>query len=136
MQHTPHRDLVAAHLEEILRSRPFASSPRLCKFLRYVVETQLAGEGHTIKEFVVATEVYGRDITYDPQVDSTVRVEASRLRAKLREYYRTDGASSEVEIELPKGSYAPSFRCRAALAASSETIRPAARPRLYAIATA
>ena len=112
MNHTPHRNLVAAHLEEVLRSRPFASSPRLCEFLRYVVETQLAGEGHTIKEFVVAAEVYGRDITYDPQVDSTVRVEASRLRAKLREYYGTAGASSDVEIELPKGSYAPLFHFR------------------------
>ena len=106
---TPHRETVAAHLEDVLRSRSFASSPRLREFLRYVVQRELDGEGSTIKEFVVATEVYGRDVTYDPQVDSTVRVEASRLRGKLREYYSTEGAGAEVEIELPKGSYVPVF---------------------------
>jgi hypothetical protein len=135
LQHTPRRDLVAAHLEEIVRSRPFTSSPKLCKFLRYVVETQLAGEGHTIKEFVVATEVYGRDVTYDPQIDSTVRVEASRLRAKLREYYASEGASADVEIELPKGSYAPLFHFRAPLRIPNEPRRLNSSPRVYALAS-
>jgi hypothetical protein len=115
MEHMAYRDLVAAHLEEVLRSRPFAASPRLREFLRYVVETELEGEGHTIKEFVVAAEVYRRDVTYDPQVDSTVRVEASRLRAKLGEYYRTEGALADVEIQLPRGGYTPVFHFRAPL---------------------
>lgn len=112
MDRKPSHDLMAAHLEQVLRSRPFASSPKLREFLRFVGQQVIDGEGHTIKEFVVATEVYGRDVNYDPQVNSTVRVEASRLRGKLREYYRREGAFSEMEIVLPKGSYAPVFRYR------------------------
>ena len=135
MQHLAHKDLVAAHLEDVLRSRPFASSPRLCEFLRYVVETELQGEGHTIKEFVIAAEVYRRDATYDPQVDSTVRVEASRLRAKLREYYRTEGALADVEIELPRGGYAPVFHLRAALQDVNEERGSAVETRRYAMAS-
>jgi TolB-like protein len=40
-------------------------------------------------------------------VDPLVRVEAARLREKLREYYGTDGQSDPIRIELPKGTYTP-----------------------------
>jgi hypothetical protein len=59
MKRTLPRDLVAAHLQDVLRSRSFASSPKLRKFLSYVVERELDGEGGSIKEFVVATEYGG-----------------------------------------------------------------------------
>src|SRR5262245_56622956 len=89
---------VRQHLEAVLASRQFTPSPRLSGFLRYVVEKTLGGEGQEIKEYLVATEVYRRSVDYDPQIDSTVRVEASRLRAKLREYYLDGGPDSRVGI--------------------------------------
>lgn len=100
---------IREHLGEILASKPFVSSPRLRKFLSFVVETTLDGDGGQIKEFLIATQVYQRGIEYDPQIDSTVRVEASRLRAKLREYYDVAGSGSDIRIDLPKGSYVPVF---------------------------
>jgi hypothetical protein len=43
--------------------------------------------GRNIKGYDVALEVFGRPETFDPTVDPVVRVEAGRLREKLREYY-------------------------------------------------
>src|SRR6187200_941156 len=106
---TSHNVPIREHLAQILASKQFAGSPRLRKFLSFVVETTLDGNGDQIKEFVIATEVYERGADYDPQIDSTVRVEASRLRAKLREYYSGPGAAANVQIDLPKGSYVPMF---------------------------
>ena len=101
--------VIRAHLTELLASRLFRSARRLSLFLTFVVDKELSGEGEVIKEYVIATEVYGRGSDYDPQIDSTVRVEASRLRAKLRDYYASEGATAPVRIELPKGSYVPFF---------------------------
>jgi tetratricopeptide (TPR) repeat protein len=97
------------HLSQLLASRWFSSSRRLSSFLTFVVDKTLSGQSEAIKEYVIATEVYGRSSGYDPQIDSTVRVEASRLRAKLRDYYASEGANSPVRIDLPKGSYVPIF---------------------------
>ena len=102
-------DAVRAHLAQLLTSRYFSASKRLRSFLTYVVDKELSGQGGDLKEYVIATEVYERGPDYDPQIDSTVRVEASRLRAKLREYYAGEGASAALRIELPKGSYVPVF---------------------------
>ena len=41
--------------------------------------------------------------------DSTVRVQAGRLRTKLQEYYATEGKHDKVLIDLPKGHYTPTF---------------------------
>src|SRR5262249_46659523 len=62
-----------------------------------------------LKEYVIATEVFGRDSSYDPRVDSVVRVQAGRLRSKLLEYYATEGKDDKVIIDLPKGHYTPIF---------------------------
>ena len=103
---------ILAHLSLLLASRCFNSSKRLREFLTFVVEKSLSGECDVIKEYVIATEVYDRSPDYDPQIDSTVRVEASRLRARLRDYYASEGLGERLRIELPKGSYVPVFTCR------------------------
>jgi hypothetical protein len=43
-----------------------------------------------------------------------VRVEAARLRTKLREYYDREGRDDPVRLELPKGRYAVQFEERGA----------------------
>lgn len=99
-------------LRTVLASKTFSAAPRLRRFLEFVAEKRLSGEHDEIKEFLVAAEVYGRGADYDPQVDSTVRVEASRLRNKLRAYYDSEGREDTIWIELPKGSYVPKFHRR------------------------
>src|SRR3954447_22356265 len=92
----------------------FGSADRQKNFLQFIVEKALAGEGGDIKEFLVAQEVYGRGTEYDPKIDSIVRVEAARIRTRLREYYEREGQFDPIIVELPKGSYVPVFRRRVA----------------------
>ena len=105
-------DLQAARseLERVLASPGFTRNERLGRFLRFVVENHLEGRGDEIKEYVLAVEVFGRSPDYDPKQDSIVRTEASRLRARLSEYYPGDGKDDPVIIELPKGRYVPVLR--------------------------
>lgn len=97
-------------MEKILASPEFLRHERLSRFLRFVVEQQLAGRGAELKESLVGIEVFGRTPGFDPRQDSVVRTEAARLRGRLAKYYAGEGAVDPVVIELPKGGYAPQFR--------------------------
>jgi hypothetical protein len=68
--------------------------------------------GVPLKEYQIATEVFGRQADFDPQVDSMVRVQAGRLRAKLAEYYNSAGTFDTICVELPKGTYVLAFHDR------------------------
>jgi Tol biopolymer transport system component len=98
---------VRAELDRILASVVFARSEQLRRFLSFIVEQALTGQGHTLKESVLAHELYGKGTDFDGGTDPVVRVDARRLRDKLREYY--EGKSDPVIISLPKGSYVPVF---------------------------
>ena len=100
---------IRACLEKILSCPLFAQAERQQKFLSYVVEQTLAGQGNRLKGYSIGAEVFERSDDFDPQVNAIVRVEASRLRAKLREYYQDHGRDDSVRIDLPKGGYAPKF---------------------------
>src|SRR5262249_1266627 len=97
-------------MERVLSSACFARVERTSKLLRFLVERQLEGRENELKESVIVVEVFGRRPDYDPKVDSTVRREAVRLRARLSKYYSTEGSQDPVVIDLPKGGYVPSFR--------------------------
>lgn len=101
-----------AELERIIESDVFVGSERMRRLLRFIVERTLDGRGDEIKEYVLGTEVFDRGTSYDPRLDSIVRVEARRLRAKLDEYYAGPGASDPVRIRLRPGSYVPLFESR------------------------
>src|SRR5438034_11777305 len=88
-------------LDKVLASPGFARNERLSRFLRFVVERHLEGRDEEIKESLIAIEVFGRPPDYDPKRDAVVRAEASRLRARLAEYYLGDGRKDLVLIELP-----------------------------------
>ena len=105
----PSIEQIHAHLAKVLASEMFVRSDRLCRFLRWTVERALAGETAQINEYILGHEVFDRDQRYDPHIDSIVRVEARRLRNKLREYYAGPGANDPVGISYPKGSYVPVF---------------------------
>jgi len=96
-------------LQRVLASHGFSRNERLSRFLRFIVEQHLEGKDPEVKESVIALEVFGRP-DHDPQKDSIVRTEASRLRARLSEYYLGPGKDDAVIIELPKGAYVPVTR--------------------------
>ena len=106
---TPSREDVLAALSRILSSADFAQSDRIKRFLAFVVEESLAGRAGLLKEYTIGLEVFDRDDSFDPQTSSIVRVEASRLRAKLEKYNATAGRDDPARITLPAGSYAPTF---------------------------
>lgn len=106
----PSDSAVRAQLARILGSADFAQSDRMKSFLSFVVEEALAERGDRLKEYTIATEVFERDESFDPQTNTIVRVEAGRLRRRLERYYLTDGRDDGVRIDLPKGTYAPLFR--------------------------
>ncbi|AXC12008.1 Adenylate cyclase [Acidisarcina polymorpha] len=101
---------IATELERLCESATFRNSPRLCRFLRYTVESAMRGEGEKLKEYVIGTDVYDRRHPYYPSQDSIVRTEAKRLRNKLKEYYDTEGLEDEVLIYYRTGNYQPIFR--------------------------
>jgi TolB-like protein len=108
----PTPEEVRSELETVLASRSFAGSARLSRFLRFVVERTLAGDGERLKEYVLGIEVFDRGADYDPRIDSIVRVEAGRVRTKLEEYYGGEGVGAPVRIRLRKGGYTPLFEHR------------------------
>ena len=103
---------IREQLVRILNSGPFHQSQRRQRFLEYLVNETLAGRGERLKAYNVALEVFDRPETFDPTVDPLVRIEAARLRDKLREYYEADGRSDPIHIDLPKGTYAPLIEFR------------------------
>ncbi len=126
----PSPDQVRAQCDRILTSKLFALSNRLKTFLSFIIDAALEDQADRLKEFTLGIEVFGRDETFDPTVDSIVRVEASRLRAKLREYYDGEGTNDPIRIQIPKGHYAPAFDFvhPARVMASSEQNGRAGRP--------
>ena len=106
-------DEIRAHLQRVLDSPLFSTARRQSEFLRFVVNRASQGQSGDLKESLIGVAVYGRNPSYDPKEDSIVRAEAARLRAKLREYYDTEGRNDPMRIELPKGTYAPTFHLTA-----------------------
>ena len=103
---------IRRQMRAIISSSLFARSVRMKRFLRFIVEQTLNGKSHLLKEYSIAVEVYDKSESFDARLDPIVRVEAGRLRAKLREYYDQKGRHDPVHITLPKRTYVPVFRRR------------------------
>lgn len=102
-------DEVRDHLRELMGDEVFRSSQQLSRFLTYVVEQTLEGNGDRLKAYAVGTEALGRDPEFDPDKDPIVRVEAVRLRKALKAIYLARGDRMKLRIELKPGSYRPVF---------------------------
>src|SRR5580693_2198888 len=101
-------------IDNIIKSHSLRGSESLCRLLQYLAKQSLYQPQAPLKEYQIATEVYGRPRDFDPQHDSTIRVQAGRLRLKLAEYYSTEGAADTLVVEIPKGTYVVSFHNRVA----------------------
>ncbi len=117
---------VRAHLEKVLAGERFARSESLSRFLRFAVEQTLDGGDH-LKEYVFGLAVFDRGDSFDPRIDPIVRVQAGNLRAKLRDYYTSEGRDDPLRIELPKGSYVPIFHRQEPPSSPTSHARRAAR---------
>lgn len=127
---------VRGELDAVLASPGFTGTPRMAAFLRLVVEMALDGRQDSIKEYVIGVEVYQRGADFDPKVDSIVRVEAYRLRARLQEFYSSPGRQPDVRIEIPKGSYVPVFHFAGPVPAPTQPPPPPSRRRWIGIGIA
>lgn len=96
-------------LGKVLHSEVFRGAPGLQRFLEYIASKTIDGLSGEIKEYTIGKEVLGRTEGYDPRVDTVVRVQARRLREKLKEYYDEEGAHDEIVLAIPKGHYVPQF---------------------------
>ena len=115
---------IRAQVERLVHSQALHGSESLCKLLKYLAKQSLEHPGVAVKEYQIATELFGRQPDFDPQVDSMVRVQAGRLRGKLAEYYASEGAQDAVHVELPKGSYLLAFHTRTATPTAYSGGRP------------
>ena len=109
-------------VERLIHSNILHGSESLCKLLRYLAEQTTDHAGSPVKEYQIATEVFGRPQHFDPRLDSTVRVQTGRLRSKLSEYYGAAGADDPVVIEIPKGSYSVHFYRRSSVLAEATAL--------------
>lgn len=96
-------------VEKLINSPTLHGSESLCKLLRYLADHAIKHPGSALKEYQIATEVFGRPADFDPHLDSLVRVQAGRLRAKLAEYYTSEGSDDPIVVAMPKGTYNLTF---------------------------
>jgi hypothetical protein len=100
---------VQATLAEIFQSPPFHASKQLQEFLKYIVDQTLSGHLEMLKERIIGANVFGRRPDYDTNDDPIVRARAAEVRKRLAQYYLTLRDASVVRIDIPSGSYRPTF---------------------------
>ncbi len=101
------REKEHAEVQAVLLS--MARSPLMGRLFSYLCQKYFEGLGSQLNEIRIAREVFGRTESFDRSQDAIARVEAHRLRKKLKLYYETEGRHHSVYIELPAGTYAPVF---------------------------
>ena len=121
------REAKLGEIEKLTSSSVLHGSESLCNLLRFLTKQSLDHPGSTVKEYQIATEVFGRAADFDPRLDSTVRVQTGRLRSKLAEYYAGDGIDDRVIVEIPRGSYHLTFHYRE-IEPRTQPIEPLAEP--------
>lgn len=117
-----------AELEALLASGIFAKAPSLAQFVAYVCDKYFNGESNGIKEYNIAVEALGRPPDFNQVKDSIVRVEAHRIRKRLKQFYENEGATHPIQIVIPIGQYAPEFVPRNGMAARIPDAAPMESP--------
>lgn len=113
-------------VQRIVASPPFQKSARLRDLLQYLAEQTIHGHAHELTEQHIGEVLFGKPSGYSPLEDSSVRVHVRQLRLKLHEYFDDEGQHEPVILEIPKGSYAPTFRPTSKTAAGPIDIAVAA----------
>jgi len=106
----PRAVLVREQLRRLVAHPLFTNSKRYPVLLTYIVEQTLLGNAGDLKERTIGVEAFGREPSYDVNLDPVVRTTAAEVRRRLIQYYYSPDHTGELVIELPLGSYVPSFR--------------------------
>ena len=117
------REREQAEVQAVLAA--LTRSPLMARLFSYVCGKYFDGESEQLSEVKIALEVFGRTASFDRNQDAIARVEAHRLRKKLKQFYEAEGKAHPIHIELPPGSYAPVFR---QLPAETPQVAPASTP--------
>jgi Malectin domain len=122
-QVSPSQEAERAELDAVVEA--LSRSPRLSRLLRYLGDKYFQGQIDQLHEYNIATEVFGRSKTaFDAGEDAIARVEAHRLRKKLKEFYETEGKNRPIQVSIPSGTYVPVFTRRTDDAESTPTVEP------------
>jgi len=114
---------IRQQLQRLLEHPSFKSSKRCRHFLEHVIEhalTPVTG-AESLKERTLGVQVFGREPSYDTAADPVVRVTAGDIRRRLGQYYAEPAHQRELRIDLPSGSYTPTFSWPATSPLSSES---------------
>jgi hypothetical protein len=106
----PSAAAVREQLKRLLAHPLFTNSKRYPVLLAFTVEQTLLGHANELKERTIGVDAFGRELSYDVNLDPVVRTTAAEVRRRLVQYYYNTDHSGELIIELPLGSYVPSFR--------------------------
>src|SRR5580658_3000479 len=101
-----------AQVERILQSKLFRTSEVLCHLFTYLADKSLDGTGDDLKEYTIGLDALGKPASFDPRQESVVRMHTARMRQKLAEYYRTEGADDPIVVDMPKGGFRITFEAR------------------------
>ena len=102
-----------AQVQRIVQSKAFRTSEVHRNLLQYLAEKSLSGAADGLKEYTVGLDVFAKPESYDPRQESVVRMHVARLRQKLAEYYRSEGADDPIFVDVPKGGFKVTFETRA-----------------------
>src|SRR5579863_799820 len=100
-------------VQRIVQSKAFRTSEVHRNLLQYLAEKSLSGAADSLKEYTVGLDVFAKPTSYDPRQESVVRMHVGRLRQKLAEYYRSEGAGDPIFVDVPKGGFKVTFEERA-----------------------
>ena len=127
---------VSRVLERVLTSKYFIHAPKKQKFLRLVCHYYVNGKAGELNEYLIGREVFDRDDSYNPSADPIVRVGAHDVRKKLELFYENEGATDEIRLEMPVGSYEPFFVHREATTAEPDESPTPSTPALSEVSSA
>src|SRR6186713_1172559 len=122
-------EALSIQLNRILASEQFVKAEILAAFLKYVVTETVGGKSNELKEYTIGVNALKREVGFNPQLDSIVRIHAGRLRRALKDYYQEGGCTDPIIISIPKGTYVPVFEDRVLLSLTDD-IRENHIPRL------
>src|SRR5580658_3784011 len=113
-----------AQVERILQSKLFRTSEVLCHLFAYLADKSIEGTGDDLKEYTIGLDALGKPASFDPRQESVVRMHTARMRQKLSEYYRREGADDPVIVDMPKGGFKVTFDLRRPVTVPIEVREP------------
>jgi hypothetical protein len=136
MQMSDYSTLVREQVHRLAASPILRNSDTQRRLLLYLAEKSLEGSADRLKEYTVGIEALGKPQSYDPRQDPSVRIQTSKLRQRIDEYYRTEGLADVIRVDFPKGGFRLAFResPEAAPSAQSAGISAERRWRNFSVA--